>query len=63
VVRSAPSWPSSRPRGWWSLVETEPPEEKETACTMDIRFETVSVTLDEPLGERTVVLKYEHRKG
>jgi hypothetical protein len=46
-----------------TLVETEPPEEKEIACTMDIRFETVSVTLDEPLGERTVVLKYEHRKG
>lgn len=46
-----------------TLVETEPPEEKDIACTLDIRFETVSVTLDEPLGERTVMLKYEHREG
>lgn len=46
-----------------TLLETEPPDGKEIACTMDIRFETVSVLLDQPLGERTVVLKYEHRKG
>ncbi|WP_245975553.1 hypothetical protein [Amycolatopsis palatopharyngis] len=44
-----------------NLVETEPAEK--VACTMDIRFETVSVVLDEPLGERTVVLTYENRKG
>lgn len=46
-----------------TLVETLPPESADIACTMDIRFETVSVVLDKPLGERTVVLEYERRKG
>jgi S-adenosylhomocysteine hydrolase len=37
------------------LVETVPAQP--TACTMDIRHPVVSVQLDAPLGERTVVLR------
>ncbi|HVK25961.1 MAG TPA: hypothetical protein VM677_31780 [Actinokineospora sp.] len=32
-------------------------------CTMDIRFPVLRVDLDQPLGERTVVLKAEQRKA
>jgi hypothetical protein len=42
-----------------TLVETTPKQER--ACTMDIRFPTLSVTLDQPLGDREVVLRYEAR--
>ncbi|GAB3489258.1 hypothetical protein [Amycolatopsis cihanbeyliensis] len=43
-----------------NLVETEPQDAQ--ACTMDIRYPTVTVQLERPLGERTVELHYEHRK-
>ncbi|WP_232376132.1 hypothetical protein [Amycolatopsis aidingensis] len=43
-----------------NLVETEPKDAE--ACTMDIRYPTVTVRLDQPLGERTVELHYENRK-
>jgi hypothetical protein len=42
-----------------TLVETQPAVPQ--ACTMDIRYPTVSVTLDQPLGERKVVLRFEQR--
>lgn len=44
-----------------TLVVTQPKEAK--MCTMDIRFPSISVELDKPIGERTVVLKTERRKG
>jgi hypothetical protein len=44
-----------------ALVETQPAVPQ--ACTMDIRYPTVSVNLDQPLGERTVVLLFEQRTG
>lgn len=43
------------------LVETTP--EKAEMCTMDIRFVKVTAQLDEPLGDREVVLKSEQRKS
>ncbi|SFQ10310.1 hypothetical protein SAMN05421810_104491 [Amycolatopsis arida] len=41
------------------LVETIPADAQ--ACTMDIRYPTMTVELAEPLGERIVVLTYEER--
>lgn len=43
-----------------TLVETQPSEP--VACTMDIRYPIVSVTLDTPLANRTVVLRAEQRR-
>lgn len=43
-----------------TLVVTEPKEPK--MCTMDIRYPSLNVDLDEPIGKRTVVLKIEKRK-
>lgn len=43
-----------------NIVETEPGGN--VACTMDIRYPTLTVELDQPLGERTVVLEHEQRK-
>lgn len=42
------------------LVHTTPADKP--MCTMDIRFPKVAVELDEPLGERKLVLKAEQRK-
>ena len=42
------------------LVETEP--SGGVACTMDIRYPKLSVQLQQPLGEREVVLQSEKRK-
>ncbi|MGW5054436.1 hypothetical protein [Actinokineospora sp. NPDC004072] len=44
-----------------TIVETTPA--KAEACTMDIRYVTVTAELAEPLGEREVVLKTEFRKS
>jgi len=44
-----------------TVVLTEPKEPR--MCTMDIRFPWLTVELDEPLGDRTVVLKYDKRKA
>ncbi|SDC46111.1 hypothetical protein SAMN05216174_102217 [Actinokineospora iranica] len=41
------------------LVETTPSTPE--MCTMDLRYPTVTVELEQPLGERTVVLKSEQR--
>lgn len=43
------------------LVETTP--RNKMACTMDIRYPTVKVALEQPLGERKLVLEHEQRKG
>ncbi|MGH3432419.1 MAG: hypothetical protein ACRDQB_06240 [Thermocrispum sp.] len=43
-----------------TLLVTQPKEAE--MCTMDIRFPSLSVQLDEPIGERTVVLKHDKRK-
>ncbi|SDH76753.1 hypothetical protein SAMN05192558_10349 [Actinokineospora alba] len=43
------------------LVETTPANAE--ICTMDIRFPTVTAELDQPLGERKVVLRAEQRKS
>ncbi|MBN6041406.1 hypothetical protein [Amycolatopsis sp. 195334CR] len=43
-----------------NVVETEPGGN--VACTMDIRYPTLTVELEQPLGERTVVLEHEQRK-
>ncbi|MCP2179924.1 hypothetical protein [Prauserella alba] len=42
------------------LVETEPAGKM--MCTMDIRYPPVTVELDQPLGERTLVLEHTKRK-
>lgn len=42
------------------LVETEPADKM--MCTMDIRHPEVTVDLDQPLGERTLVLEHTERK-
>lgn len=42
------------------LVHTVP--KGDVMCTMDIRFPRLTVELDEPLGERTLVLEGEERK-
>ncbi|MBB3051234.1 hypothetical protein FHS23_002257 [Prauserella isguenensis] len=42
------------------LVETEPAGKM--MCTMDMRYPPVSVELDQPLGERTLVLEHTKRK-
>jgi hypothetical protein len=44
-----------------TLVETQPAQPQ--ACTMDIRYPIVSVTLDKPLANRTLVLRAEQRKA
>jgi hypothetical protein len=44
-----------------TLVETQPAQPG--MCTMDIRYPVVSVTLDEPLGDRTVTLRAERRQA
>lgn len=41
------------------LVETQPKEPQ--ACTMDIRYPVLSVALNDPLEDRTVVLQAEQR--
>jgi hypothetical protein len=43
------------------MVETVPSEP--VACTMDLRYPKLTTELDQPLGERTVVLKAEQRKS
>lgn len=43
------------------LVETQPAEPQ--ACTMDLRYPKITVDLDEPLGDRQVVLRAEQRKS
>lgn len=45
-----------------SLVKTQSPPRGQM-CTMDIRYPVVSVPLDEPLGQRTVVLRSEDRRS
>ncbi|GAA1225100.1 hypothetical protein GCM10009676_03580 [Prauserella halophila] len=42
------------------LVETEPAGKK--MCTMDIRHPPVTVELEQPLGERTLVLEHTKRQ-
>jgi hypothetical protein len=44
-----------------TLVETQPSQPQ--PCTMDLRYPTVNVSLDAPLGDRKVVLRAEQRKG
>jgi hypothetical protein len=44
-----------------TLVETRPAQSE--MCTMDIRYPIVSVTLDKPLANRTVVLRAEQRRA
>ncbi|HEX6351837.1 hypothetical protein [Actinophytocola sp.] len=43
------------------MVETLPAEEQ--MCTMDLRYPKLTAELDQPLGDRKVVLKTEQRKG
>lgn len=43
------------------MVETLPAQPK--ACTMDLRYPKITTELEEPLGDRTVVLKTEQRKA
>ena len=43
------------------LVETVPATPQN--CTMDLRYPKITVDLDQPLGERSVVLKSEQRKS
>ncbi|WP_051385425.1 hypothetical protein [Actinokineospora inagensis] len=42
-----------------TLVETRPARPR--MCTMDIRYPRLSVRLDQPLGDRRVVLRSEQR--
>lgn len=44
-----------------TIIVTQPKDAK--MCTMDIRFPSVNVDLDKPIGDRTVVLTTERRKG
>lgn len=44
-----------------TIVETTP--KKAEMCTMDIRFVEVTAELDQPLGDREVVLKSEQRQS
>jgi hypothetical protein len=44
-----------------TLVDTEPTDSR--ICTTDIRHPIVSVTLDKPLANRTVVLRAEQRRA
>lgn len=44
-----------------TMVETKPTS-KDIACTMDMRYPPLTVTLDEPLGDRMVLLTYEARE-
>ncbi|GAB3877169.1 hypothetical protein GCM10029964_025760 [Kibdelosporangium lantanae] len=42
-----------------NLVESSPATQQ--MCTMDIRYPSFTVTLNAPLGDRTVVLIYQQR--
>jgi hypothetical protein len=42
-----------------NVVESTPA--KQQMCTMDIRYPSFTVTLNSPLGDRTVVLTYQQR--
>ncbi|WP_298177771.1 hypothetical protein [Saccharomonospora sp.] len=42
-----------------TLVEAKPADEN-TMCTMDVRYPPLTVELDEPLGDRELVLEHEH---
>jgi hypothetical protein len=42
-----------------NTVESNPA--KQQMCTMDIRYPSFTVTLNAPLGDRTVVLAYQQR--
>ena len=44
-----------------TMVEVVPAEPQ--ACTMDLRYPKLTAELDEPLGDRTIVLKSEQRKS
>jgi hypothetical protein len=44
-----------------TMVEVVPAESQ--ICTMDLRYPKLTAELDEPLGDRTIVLKSEQRKG
>lgn len=44
-----------------TMIETTPATEM--MCTMDMRYPVFTVTLNAPLGERTVVLDYQQRKS
>ncbi|PPK62191.1 hypothetical protein V5P93_006000 [Actinokineospora auranticolor] len=44
-----------------TLVETTPAKPQQ--CTMDLRFPRLTVQLDQPLGQRQVVLKSEQRSA
>jgi hypothetical protein len=43
------------------MVETVPATPQ--MCTMDLRYPKLTAELDQPLGDRTVVLKAEQRKA
>ncbi|WP_228714036.1 hypothetical protein [Prauserella endophytica] len=43
-----------------TMVETKPAD-KNTMCTMDMRYPPITVRLDDPLGDRLLVLKYAQR--
>lgn len=45
-----------------SLVKTQAPTRGQM-CTMDIRYPVVSAPLDEPLGQRVVLLRSEDRRS
>jgi len=44
-----------------TMVEVVPAEPQ--ACTMDLRYPKLTAELDEPIGDRTIVLKSEQRKS
>lgn len=44
-----------------NMVETVPSEPQ--PCTMDLRYPKLTTELDQPLDQRTVVLRNEQRKG
>ncbi len=46
-----------------NVVETSPAPEKQVQCTMDIRYPKLTVNLDQPLGERKVILRTEQRSS
>jgi hypothetical protein len=43
------------------LIVFEATPAKPMMCTMDLRYPTFEVTLDQPLGDRSVVMKHERR--
>ncbi len=44
-----------------TMVEVVPAESQ--VCTMDLRYPKLTAELDEPLGDRTIVLRSEQRKS